>query len=118
MTTIAEQRIAQVPDEPLVGVVATENLPSQVGEGSSSDLSEPDDRTGNEDGSNAQDPEEDGSDVFDTEAETERLEETPRKQRNVLLTPSITTLADHRDLKTDHEQRAGTTIGKSDEYII
>ena len=59
--------------------------------GSSSSLSEPGDRSADE-ASNpqtGQDGEEiDDLEESDTEAETERLEKTPRNQRNVLLTPA------------------------------
>ncbi len=112
MTTIAEEKIIQEPAERLVDNVAIDGLPAQAEEGSSSGLSDPDDRTGNEDGNDAQEVEEEGSEAYDTEAETERLEETPQKQRNVLLTPSITALADQSALRTDEEQREETPDGK------
>ena len=112
MTTIAAEKIVQITSQPLVGT-----LPGPVDDGSSSGLSDPDDRTGNEDGNDAQDVEEDGSDVYDTEAETERLEETPRTQRNVLLTPSVTTLVQHRGSRTGEEQREETPTGKSHNHI-
>lgn len=84
---------------------------SQVDDGSSSSLSEPDDRTGNEDGDDAQDAEEDVSDDFDTEAETERIEETPQKQRNVLLTMSNAVFP-NGEFIVGEEQREGSAMGK------
>ena len=89
-----------------------DSLLNQVDDGSSSSLSDPDDRTGNEDGDDAQDGEEDGSDVYDTEAETERLEKTPRKQRDVLLTLSDGAFPDGEDLVVGEEQREGLPMGE------
>ena len=109
---IAEEKILKMAAETPVGSATHNSLPGRVDDGSSSGLSDPDDRTGNEDGDDALDPEEDGTDAYDTEAETERLEETPQKQRNVLLTPSNGTFPDHEDLRVDEEQREGTAIGE------
>lgn len=86
MSTITKSELLNLVSEPHLSRAVDDDSLDQVDDGSSSSLSEPDDRTGNEDGDDAQDAEADGSDGFDTEAETERLEKTPRKQRNVLLT--------------------------------
>ena len=109
MSTIAEEKILQMAAENTVG---RKSPPGRVDDGSSSGLSDPDDRTGNEDGDDLPDPGEDGSDAYDTEAETERLEETPRKQRNVLLTPSNEIFPDEEDPRIDEEQREETPVGE------
>ena len=111
MSTIAEEKILQMAAEPFVDNDIHDSLLGRVDDGSSSGLSDPDDRTGNEVGDDAPDPEEDGSDAYDTEAETERIEETPRNQRNVLLTPSNGTLPDYEDLRVGDQQRAGKLVG-------
>ena len=94
--------------EPPVNGTVHNNLLDQVDDGTSSSLSDPGDRTGNEDAEDAQDPEVDGSDAYDTEAETERLEKTPRKQRNVLLTSSTGSCNDREGLAADQAQIEGS----------
>ena len=61
------------------------------GDDQSSSLSEIGDRAGNDDPDSTRISHVDGSDANDTEAETERLEDSPqneRKRRNVVLTAS------------------------------
>lgn len=112
MSTITESKLPPRTSDAAVGSTVLSNLLGQVEDGSSSSLSDPDDRTGNEDVDDARDGEEDRSEAYDTEAETERLERTPRKQRNVLLTSSDGTLPKREGSTTDHQRREESAGGK------
>ena len=112
MSTLVESELSKLVSAPRVDRTTHDGLLDQVDDDSSSSLSEPDDRTGNEDGDDAQCAEEDISDEFDTEAETERLEKTPRKQRDVLLTPSNTAFPEGEELVVRVEQREASPIGE------
>ena len=92
ISTIAPARISSLDLENASGAGDGENVQTVDDDGSSS-LSELGDRAGAEHSSRA------GSEANDTEAETERLESSPqkqRRQRNVVLNSTSGTYGDHQ----------------------
>ena len=103
--------IADAP-EMLIHDILVDPPPDPDEGGSSSSLSEPGDRSADEEISNPDLSPLNGTvddvDLSDTEAETERLEKTPHKQRNVVLSPANGILLQREGSREVEETKLGS----------
>lgn len=108
MSTHTTEPLAETPLVPRAAESVFPVAANHQGSTSSSSLSDPGDRSADEDAAQGIESREDNivedlDGASDTEAETERLEKTPRKRRNVLLTEVNAVLHDQQDAQDDQD---------------